>query len=124
MPIEDETVDLDEIRDIVNDIHLPEHTKLESQDFFDDFESFEQIKPEIPATPPSPPSPSSATINGENIVKGHLVTLRQKDGKENVYFLDPQGQLHPVIGAQLRSPVANTTVVKVSNRFWLDTVQN
>ena len=55
-----------------------------------------------------------ATLNGENIVKGHLVTLRQKDGKENVYFLDPQGQLHPVIGAQLRSPVSGAPVVKVS----------
>ena len=124
VPIENESnqVDLNEISSIVNDIHLPEHDKFDMpEQLFDDELAFESPDPVVaktetmtttssPMVPMTPPD--SATLNGENIVKGHLVTLRQKDGKENVYFLDPQGQLHPVIGAQLKSPVGSA-VVKV-----------
>ena len=124
VPIENATnVDLNEISSIVNDIHLPEHDKFDMpEQLFDDELAFESPDPVVAKTetPPMTP-PDSATLNGENIVKGHLVTLRQKDGKENVYFLDPQGQLHPVIGAQLKSPVVSgSAVVKVSrlNDFW------
>lgn len=124
VPIENEKevgVDLNEISNIVNDIHLPEHNKFDVPDqLFDDELGFNKFEPPSdPIESPTSSSPPSATLNGENIVKGHLVTLRQKDGKENVYFLDPQGQLHPVIGAQLRSPVSGAPVVKeepVENR--------
>ena len=34
-----------------------------------------------------------------NVVQGHLITLKSRDGSEKVYFLDPDGVLLPVIGS-------------------------
>ena len=114
MPIEDEEKDLEkEITSIVQQFHFPEH------------DQFPFAEEELPQEPPScsqasrpaadSPVPETTTLNGENIVKGHLVKLRTKDGSEKVFFLDPQGQLHPVIGAQLRSPGTAAPVVKVAS---------
>jgi len=53
-----------------------------------------------------PPEPDfDNDLKNGNVVKGHLVTLKGKDGKEKVFFLDPSNQFHPVIGANL-TPVA------------------
>lgn len=53
-----------------------------------------------------PPEPDfDNDLKNGNVVKGHLVTLKGKDGKEKVFFLDPNHQFHPVIGANL-TPVA------------------
>lgn len=53
-----------------------------------------------------PPEPDfDNDLKSGNVVKGHLVTLKGKDGKEKVFFLDPSNQFHPVIGANL-TPVA------------------
>ena len=53
-----------------------------------------------------PPEPDfDNDLKNGNVVKGHLVTLKGKDGKEKVFFLDPSNQFHPVVGANL-TPVA------------------
>jgi hypothetical protein len=53
-----------------------------------------------------PPEPDfDNDLKNGNVVKGHLVTLKGKDGQEKVFFLDPSNQFHPVIGANL-TPVA------------------
>ena len=45
-----------------------------------------------------------AEVNDElesgNVVQGHLVTLKSRDGQEKVFFLDPNGKLLPVLPAQ------------------------
>ena len=51
-------------------------------------------------------------VQSGNVVQGHLVTLKSsRDGNERVFFLDPSGQLHPVLGAEFTSA---TAIIKVN----------
>ena len=72
--------------DYLEKVHIPAHSEIKSNDT---------------ASGPNGQNPGS-------VVRGHLVTLKSREGEEKVFFLDPQGNLHPVIGAQF------TPVVKVS----------
>jgi hypothetical protein len=68
-----------------------------------------------------------AEVNDElesgNVVQGHLVTLKSRDGQEKVFFLDPNGKLLPVLPAQFTPAFikpepgssGDTTIVRIEN---------
>ena len=56
--------------------------------------------------------PESSSQSGDNVVQGHLVTLKAKDGREKLFFLDPSGSLLPILPAEFTP--AEMQVVKVS----------
>ena len=83
---EEETAIKKELVDYLEKVHIPAHSEIKSN------------------------NDTASGPNGQNpgsVVRGHLVTLKSREGEEKVFFLDPQGNLHPVIGAQF------TPVVKV-----------
>ena len=64
-----------------------------------------------------PESSSPHPNSGDNVVQGHLVTLKAKDGREKLFFLDPSGSLLPILPAEITP--AEMQIVKVSTNFYV-----
>lgn len=84
-PVNDELYDPGELVDHINKNHVPEHGRDPDSHVGVNGNSLSDVNDEL---------------QKGNVVQGHLVTLKSRDGHEKVFFLDPHGKLLPVLPAQ------------------------